>query len=236
MSIGIIGAIEKEVIALKDNMVNVIRSEKSNYTFHSGEIGGVKIILLQSGIGKVAAAMGTTLLLDNYQVNGVINTGSAGGIGPSVSIGDIVISTEVCYHDVGVDSFGYQPGQMADQPARFTAHSELVSSAERALRRTHSSIPFLKGLICTGDSFVCTENQKDVIRNNFPNAIAVDMEASAVAQVCYHFNVPFLVLRAVSDVADKQSLVSYNRFLTLATENASRAVLNTLEQIHSGED
>lgn len=227
MKIGIIGAMEQEVTILKDAMTEPMTENKAGCTYYSGKINGVDVVLLQSGIGKVAAAVGTAILLEHYQTEMVINTGSAGGFDASLSVGDVVISTEVRHHDADVTAFGYQIGQMAGQPAAFLADETLIKTAEHALK-TLGNTHAVKGLICTGDTFVCRAEQQQFIRKHFPAVIAVEMEASAIAQTCYQFKTPFVVVRAISDVADKESPMSFEEFLPVAAKSSSAMVLNML--------
>ncbi|MHA2938516.1 5'-methylthioadenosine/S-adenosylhomocysteine nucleosidase [Vibrio sp. RC27] len=227
MKIGIIGAMEQEVAILKSAMENLSETTKAGANYFSGQIDGVDVVLLQSGIGKVSAALGTTLLIDNYQPDVIINTGSAGGFASSLTMGDVVISSEVRHHDADVTAFGYEIGQMAGQPAAFMADEKLISVAEQAVKQTEDRHA-VKGLICTGDVFVCTPDKQAFIRQNFPNAIAVEMEASAIAQTCHQFNVPFVVVRAISDVADKESPMSFDEFLPLAAQSSSEMVLKMI--------
>ncbi|MDE1515154.1 MULTISPECIES: 5'-methylthioadenosine/S-adenosylhomocysteine nucleosidase [Vibrio] len=228
MKIGIIGAMQQEVAILKDLIEDVQQVEQAGCTFYSGRIQGVEVVLLQSGIGKVAAALGTTLLLSQYAPDVVFNTGSAGGFDASLNVGDVVISSEVRHHDADVTAFGYEMGQMAGQPAAFIADQALIALAEQALASlpaTHA----VRGLICTGDAFVCSAEQQSVIRQHFPQVVAVEMEASAIAQTCHQFKVPFVVVRAISDVADKQSPMSFDEFLPLAAQSSSAMVCKMIE-------
>ncbi len=230
MKVGIIGAMEQEVTILKNAMQNGTTVSKAGCTFYAGTINDVDVILLQSGIGKVAAAVGTTILLDEYQPDVVINTGSAGGFDATLNLGDVVISTEVRHHDADVTAFGYEMGQMAGQPASFAADAKLMDLAEKALAQkegTHA----VRGLICTGDAFVCTAERQAFIRQHFPSVVAVEMEASAIAQTCHQFQVPFVVVRAISDVADKESPMSFEEFLPLAAQSSSEMVFKMLELI-----
>lgn len=231
MKVGIIGAMEQEVAILKQAFSQITEQKKGGCTFYYGTINDVEVVLLQSGIGKVAASVGTTLLISDYQVDVVINTGSAGGFEPSLNLGDVIISTEVRHHDADVTAFGYEIGQMASQPAAFMADPALIKLAHTALDRLNEEIHAVEGLICTGDTFVCTPEAQQRIRNNFPAVIAVEMEASAIAQTCHQFNVPFVVVRAISDVADKESPMSFEEFLPLAAKQSSAMVLNMLEMI-----
>ncbi len=228
MKIGIIGAMQQEVAILKEALENCHEVNKAGCTYYSGQINGVDVVLLQSGIGKVAAAIGTTVLLDEYQPDVVINTGSAGGFDSSLTMGDVVISTEVRHHDADVTAFGYEIGQMAGQPAAFAADEKLMAVAEKALE-VLTDKHAVRGLICTGDAFVCTAERQNFIRKHFPSVIAVEMEASAIAQTCHQFQVPFVVVRAISDVADKESPMSFDEFLPLAAQSSSEMVLKMVE-------
>ncbi|KJY72486.1 5'-methylthioadenosine/S-adenosylhomocysteine nucleosidase [Vibrio nigripulchritudo] len=224
MKIGIIGAMQQEVAILKEAMTNCVEENRAGCTFYTGQINGVEAVLLQSGIGKVAASVGTTLLLENYKPDVVINTGSAGGFDSSLNLGDVVISTEVRHHDADVTAFGYEIGQMAGQPAGFAADEKLMAVAEQALSQMEEKHA-VRGLICTGDAFVCSAERQSFIRKHFPSVIAVEMEAAAIAQTCHQFKVPFVVVRAISDVADKESPMSFEEFLPLAAKSSSEMVL-----------
>ncbi|MEH0742158.1 5'-methylthioadenosine/S-adenosylhomocysteine nucleosidase [Vibrio cholerae] len=228
MKIGIIGAMAQEVAILKDALDNVQTTTKAGCTFYAGQLHGVDVVLLQSGIGKVAAAVGTTLLISEHQPDVVINTGSAGGFDSSLNLGDVVISSEVRHHDADVTAFGYEMGQMAGQPAAFAADEKLMAVAEQALAKMDDKHA-LRGLICTGDAFVCTTERQAFIRTHFPSVIAVEMEASAIAQTCHQFAVPFVVVRAISDVADKESPMSFEEFLPLAAQSSSEMVINMVQ-------
>lgn len=227
MKLGIIGAMEQEVTLLKQAITGMKQTAKAGCTFFSGQLNGVDVVLLQSGIGKVAAAVGTTILLDQHQPDFVINTGSAGGFDPTLNLGDVVISTEVRHHDADVTAFGYEMGQMAGQPASFAADPRLMDIAEKALSQMDGQHA-VRGLVCTGDAFICSSERQAFIRQHFPSVVAVEMEASAIAQVCHQFKVPFVVVRAISDVADKESPMSFDEFLPLAAKSSSEMVFKMI--------
>ncbi|BAX51923.1 5'-methylthioadenosine/S-adenosylhomocysteine nucleosidase [Photobacterium damselae subsp. piscicida] len=231
MKIGIIGAMEQEVAILKDQLTDCQTHNKAGCTIYTGRLNGAEIALLQSGIGKVAAAVGTTILLEVFQPDVVINTGSAGGFDSSLNVGDVVISTEVRYHDADVTAFGYEMGQMAQQPAVFISDSNLMEVAEQALA-TMTDTHAVRGLICTGDAFICTEEKQNFIRTHFPTVVTVEMEAAAIAQVCHQFKQPFVVVRAISDVADKESPMSFDEFLPLAAQSSSVMVAKMVELLN----
>ncbi|MEI8596554.1 5'-methylthioadenosine/S-adenosylhomocysteine nucleosidase [Photobacterium sp. Hal280] len=225
MKIGIIGAMEQEVVILKNQLDNCTALQKGGCTFYTGTLNGAEVVLLQSGIGKVAAAVGTAILLEIFEPDLVVNTGSAGGFDSSLNVGDVVISTEVRYHDADVTAFGYEIGQMAQQPAAFQSDEKLMQVAEQALTQLDENTHAVRGLICTGDAFVCSAEQQQRIRTHFPQVIAVEMEAAAIAQACHQFKVPFVVVRAISDVADKESPMSFEEFLPLAAKSSSAMVV-----------
>ncbi|MDO9826467.1 5'-methylthioadenosine/S-adenosylhomocysteine nucleosidase [Glaesserella parasuis] len=226
MKIGIIGAMAQEVEILLSYMAEPKLTEIVGCKIYEGKINNTDVALLQSGIGKTAAAMGTALLLQLAKPEMVINTGSAGGLDANLNVGDIVISTEVRHHDVDVTAFGYEKGQLPANPAAFMANEQL---AQIAIKETEKAgFNAVSGLICSGDLFVNGSDMIARIRNDFPSVKAVEMEAASIAQVCHAFQVPFVVVRAISDVADKESHLSFDEFLPLAAEKSSEIVLAML--------
>lgn len=222
MRVGIIGAMEQEVAILRDLLDDRTTWQKAGCEIYSGRLHGIDVVLLKSGIGKVSAALGTTLLLDHYQPDFIINTGSAGGLGAAMQVGDIVVSTEVRYHDVDATAFGYAPGQMAQCPEAFTADASLVALAEKCISRLDQRA--VRGLVVSGDAFINGDESLRHIRATFPQAIAVEMEATAIAHVCHQFAVPFVVVRAISDMADQASHISFDEFLAVAAKQSSLLV------------
>ncbi|MCT8577224.1 5'-methylthioadenosine/S-adenosylhomocysteine nucleosidase [Glaesserella parasuis] len=226
MKIGIIGAMAQEVEILLSYMAEPKLTEIAGCKIYEGKINNTDVALLQSGIGKTASAMGTTLLLQLAKPEMVINTGSAGGLDANLNVGDIVISTEVRHHDVDVTAFGYEKGQLPANPAAFMSNEQL---AQIAIKETEKAgFNAVSGLICSGDLFVNGSDMIARIRNDFPSVKAVEMEAASIAQVCHAFQVPFVVVRAISDVADKESHLSFDEFLPLAAEKSSEIVLAML--------
>ncbi|KFX03286.1 5'-methylthioadenosine nucleosidase [Pectobacterium betavasculorum] len=222
MKVGIIGAMEQEVTLLRDRIENRQTFQRAGCEIYTGQINGVDVALLKSGIGKVSAALGTTLLLEHSKPDVVINTGSAGGLASTLNVGDIVVSDEVRYHDADVTAFGYEPGQMAGCPAAFSADEKLIALAQEAI--ADLQLNAVRGLVVSGDAFINGAEPLARIRTTFPKAIAVEMEATAIAHVCHQFGVPFVVVRAISDVADKASHLSFDEFLSVAAQQSTRMV------------
>ncbi|MFF2754236.1 5'-methylthioadenosine/S-adenosylhomocysteine nucleosidase [Psychrobacillus sp. NPDC058041] len=230
MKIAVIGAMEQEVELLREEIENAETTIIANSEFTVGTYKKHEVILLKSGIGKVNAAMTTTILLNEFKPDFVINTGSAGGYDPTLEVGAIVISDEVRHHDVDVTAFGYEIGQVPLLPAAFKANNKLMKLAEEAVLEIggHQSAT---GLIATGDIFMHNPEKVEEVRNNFPQMKACEMEAAAVAQVCHQFDVPFVVIRALSDIAGKESSISFDEFLPVAAKHSTEIVLNVLEKI-----
>lgn len=230
MKIGIIGAMAQEVEILLAQIAEPKLTEMAGCKIYEGKINGVSVALLQSGIGKVAAAVGTVLLLQTAKPDVVINTGSAGGLDSQLNVGDIVISHEVRHHDADVTAFGYEKGQLPANPAAFIADQALIDLAVSETKK--AGLNAVSGLICSGDQFINGAEMIAQIRQNFPTVAAVEMEAAAIAQVCHSFGVPFVVVRAISDVADKESHFSFDEFLPLAAKQSSKIVLAMLENFY----
>jgi adenosylhomocysteine nucleosidase len=228
--IGIIGAMEEEITLLRSALSNSASEIVHTFEFIQGNLDGVPVVLLRSGIGKVNAAVGCTLLLQTYGVQGVVNTGSAGGIDPSLTFGDVIISDALTYHDVDVRAFGYAAGQVPGSPATFSVPQNLIEAAEQAveeLKREGKLPPTLqhrRGLIGSGDQFIHTSERIAQIRKDFPTLRAIEMEGAAIAHTCALFAVPALIIRSVSDVAGSESPMTFDQFLPIASRHSSEIV------------
>ncbi|CAD5900728.1 MULTISPECIES: 5'-methylthioadenosine/adenosylhomocysteine nucleosidase [Carnobacterium] len=229
MKIGIIGAMEEEILLLKSKMSNKKEWTEAKADFIEGQIGEVEVVLVRCGIGKVNAALTTTLLLAKHDIDLIVNTGSAGGIGAGLHVGDVVIASEMAYHDVDATVFGYSIGQVPQMPARYIANQGTIEKTITAAKKT--GLTPVKGLIVTSDSFIASQAQTDVILSNFPDALASEMEGAAIAQVCYQFDVPFVIIRAMSDVADEEAGVSFDEFIIEAGKKSAEMVLELVASL-----
>ena len=221
---------EEEVELLRNEIENPETKSIANSEFTSGTYKNHEVVLLKSGIGKVNAAMSTTILLNEYKPDYVINTGSAGGYDPTLEVGAIVISDEVRHHDVDVTAFGYEIGQVPQLPAAFKADERLMKLAEEAVYEIGKH-QVATGLIATGDIFMHDPAKVEQVRIHFPQMKACEMEAAAVAQVCYQFEVPFVVIRALSDIAGKESSMSFDEFLPVAAKHSTQIVLQVIGKL-----
>ncbi|MUV39553.1 Adenosylhomocysteine nucleosidase [Lentibacillus sp. JNUCC-1] len=229
MTIGIIGAMDEEIALIKQEMTQLKETVVANTLFVEGMLKGKRVVLLKSGIGKVNAAMATTIMHEQYRPACVINTGSAGGVASNLEVGDIVISTSVIHHDVDATAFNYVYGQVPQMPFKFHTDNELAALTRAAANSFN--IRTGEGVIATGDSFISDPVRVREIQNRHSDVLAVEMEAAAIAQVCYQYDVPFIVIRALSDIAGKESPVSFDTFLETAAQNASALIFETVPHI-----
>lgn len=228
MKIGILGAMDQEVALLKASLDDVTTQELAHLTFYTGKLQGTDVVLVKCGIGKVAAAVATTLLINTFSPDFVVNTGSAGGFDTSLDIGDIVIGNGVQHHDVDITHFGYEPGQCVGMPTVFECDERLITAAEEAAQSA-LHVKTIRGLICTGDSFIGSDEAAAQLRDAFPAISASEMEGAAIAQTSFMLKTPFLVIRSLSDIAGKTSTVSFNTYLETAAKHSAELVMGMLK-------
>ena len=231
--IGIIGAMSDEVAGLKALMQDTQIIRKASMEFYSGILEGKKVVVVQSGIGKVNAALCTQILIDDFQAEVVINTGIAGSLNNDINIGDIVVSTDLVHHDVDAGAFGYKKGQVPDMDVfSFGSDDALRSLAVKVCREVNPDIQVFEGRIASGDQFVADQGVKDVIVSEF-GAYAVEMEGAAIAHAAYLNHVPCLVVRAISDKADGSAEVDYPAFEKLAIEHSMKLTRRILREMQA---
>jgi len=229
--IGVIAAMEKELSILCNAMGKFKTHKTRCFEFYTGKIEEKEVTLLCCGIGKVNAAVGCALLIHQFKPSCVINTGSAGGIDPSLKVGDAVISTGLVYHDVDVTAFNYAPGQLPRQPQIFPVDEKLIKLAKNAVDelKQEKALPaafnHCSGIIGSGDVFMHKPEHIAEVRRIFPDIAAVEMEGAAIAHCCHLFSVPVLVIRALSDVAGTQSPISFDEFLPIASKHSADIVI-----------
>ncbi|MDR1302815.1 MAG: 5'-methylthioadenosine/S-adenosylhomocysteine nucleosidase [Treponema sp.] len=233
--IGIIGAMEDEIILLRSALTNPQVNTIGGFDFFAGELEGKSVVLLRAGVGKVNAAVGCALLITTYHAEMVINTGSAGGIDPRLNFGDAIISDGLVYHDVDVTAFNYAAGQLPGMPTVFPVPEDLIRRAEQAVeelkqeRKLPAGFNYIRGLIGSGDVFMHDPARIAAVRTLFPDIKAVEMEGAAVAQSCFLFKVPALIIRALSDIAGAESPLKFSEFLPVASKHSAAIVLRIIQ-------
>lgn len=230
MKIGIIGAMDEELEILLKEM-KVERAEvKANMNFKSGKLYNKDVVVVRSGIGKVNAGICTQILVDDFNVDRVINVGIAGGIGKDVYPGDIVVADSLVQHDMDTSAFGDEIGQIPRLDTYdFKCDKELVDKALLACEKI-KDIKSFSGRIVTGDQFICNTDKIIWLNEKF-DAIACEMEGGSIAQVCYLNNIPFVVIRSISDNGNNGAHMDYEKFAPIAIKNSTEILKNMLTNI-----
>ena len=229
--IGIIGAMEVEIASLKSAMKVSRMLKKAQMEFLEGELEGCQAVVVRSGIGKVNAAVCTQILVDEFGVDGVINTGIAGSLKAEINIGDIVLSTDVLHHDMDATGFGYPLGQIPQMDAfSFQADEQMRKLAKEVCEEVNPEIRVFEGRVVSGDQFISSREVKDKIKENF-DGCCTEMEGAAIAQTAYLNQIPFVIIREISDKADDSATMDYPTFEKQAVEHSVRLTRGFLKRI-----
>jgi len=231
MKIGIVAAMQEELESFLKAMPGHEETDHGRFNYYTGKIYGTDIVLLLCGIGKVNAAVGTTLLIEKFKPDYIINSGVGGGFANgTLKIGDIIISSEVRHHDVDATAFDYEHGQVPGMPAAFYPDEELKELA-CAIIPDDDNIKIYEGQILSADMFVHRDEQVHTIRERFQSVMAAEMEGAAIAQTCCLFNIPFLIIRSISDIVDDaESHNTYNQTMQKTADNSVSFVLKLLQE------
>jgi len=228
MKFGIIGAMDLETKLLIEEMQDSTEKQIAGMTFYEGVLKEIQAVVVTSGVGKVNAAACAQILITHFAVDHLINTGVSGAIHHELEVGDIVISTDCMEHDFDVSAFGYKPGVIPRLAhSTFVADADLVERAYKASQIEVTDHKTLKGRIVSGDQFVSTKERKDFILEHF-DAYTTEMEGAAIAHVAYLNEIPFVIIRSMSDKADGSAHVSFDEFAVKAAHHSSHIVLNML--------
>ena len=223
--LGIIGAMTVEVALLKENMENTQISTHAGMEFCSGKLGGLDTVVVQCGVGKVNAAMCAQILCSVYGVTHLVNTGIAGSLNADLDIGDLVVSKDAMYHDFDCVHFGYEMGKVPGMDVvAFPADKdmmELAFAAAEAVNPGHTQV----GRVASGDLFVARKEAKEAIIEK-TQAFCTEMEGAAIAQTAYRNQVPFVILRAISDKADDSAEMDYPTFEAIAARRCAAVAMN----------
>jgi adenosylhomocysteine nucleosidase len=226
--IGIIGAMTEELELLLETLQNKQSVQHGPFTLYTGTLEGQKVLLAQCGIGKVNAAALTQLLI-LQQVEKIIFTGVAGAVDASLNVGDIVISTDAVQHDSDVRPLGYNLGEVPGESLSWQADETLRDLAFKAAQ-TVQGINVIKGRVLSGDQFIASAEKVKELREIFNGACA-EMEGAAVAQICSKWNIPFVIIRSISDNADHSANVDFREFTKVAANHAKQVVRGMLQTL-----
>lgn len=221
--IGLIGAMDEEVDILKEEMLLEQIVKRARMDFYSGKLEGTDVVIVRSGIGKVNAAMAAQILISEFKVDYIINTGVAGGLKREVNVGDIVISSDAIEYDFDTTAFGYKPGIIPRMDTSiFKSDVRLVQIAEKAAKDNVEG-KVVVGRIISGDKFISSKEEVKRLGEMF-KGYAVEMEGASIAHVAYLNDIPFVIIRSISDNADDNATVDFNSFVHKAAKTSCKIV------------
>ena len=226
--LGIIGAMNEEIDIIKNDMKNITEEKIGNIVFIRGNLYNHEVVLVESGIGKVNSSITATLLIYKYNVDYVLFSGVAGSTDEELSIGDVVIATDLIQHDMDVREFGLEKGQIPRMNEwKFQPSEKLLDISKEINLGEHK---ILYGRIISGDQFISGKQNKINLGKEF-KALCVDMESASVAQVCYQLGKEFLIVRSISDSVTDETIMEYSEFVHLGAENSKKIIESLLKKI-----
>lgn len=229
--IGIIGAMELEIEALKAEMTVSKVEKRAGMEFFEGVLNGADVVIVRSGVGKVNAALCTQILADLFAVTHIINTGVAGSLNAKLDIGDILISTDALHHDVDATIFGYKPGEVPQLGLReFPADLRLANLAKTACEKVNPDIHAILGRVLSGDQFISGDEIKARLIREYQGDCA-EMEGAAIAHGACLNGIPFVIIRAISDKADNSAEMDYPSFEAAAAKHSAALVREMIQNI-----
>lgn len=210
-----------EVAHLKEQLVNAHSEHHAGMGYSEGLLGDTPVVVVQCGIGKVNAALCAQTLIERYGVTAVVNTGVAGSLDARIDIGDLVISTDAVHHDMDVQALGYEPGQVPDMDVfAFPTDTSLRAKVLEVTRKVVPEAQVFEGRVASGDQFVGSAEQKELIVSRF-GALCCEMEGAAIAHACYLAEVPLVIVRVISDKADGSASMDYPTFKVTAAHRCA---------------
>lgn len=220
--IGIIVAEEKELIAVKEIMKNIEEINLYEKIFYKGIIENKNVIVVKSNVGKVNSSRVCQILIDRFDINLVINVGTAGSVNNKLDIGDVVVADRLVQYDFDVTPFGRKLGEIENIGEYLEINKNLLN--------LFNGIDVNIGCIASGDKFIVEREEKDNIRNTF-NALCIEMEGASIGQVCYLDKVPYLVIRSITDKLDGSSKVDFETFLGEASKKVAEILYSVIKKI-----
>lgn len=230
MKIGIIGAMDVEVAELIESMENIKKEIISSITFYEGILQGKNVVVAKCGVGKVHAAVCAQTMILKFKPDSIINTGVAGSLNSELDIADLVISDNVVQHDMDTSGLGDPVGLISGvNLINIPCPKDLVEKIEKSAR-TIEGTNVIVGTIASGDQFICNQDKKEYIVNNF-NALCAEMEGAAIGHVCYLNKVDFCIVRAISDKADGSAHMDFPTFTKIAAKKSTQLINTFLKSI-----
>ena len=230
MKIAIMGAMPEEIEPLLSQVENVRKTEYAANTYYEAEYHGKELVIAYSKIGKVFAALTAATMIEKFGCDRLLFSGVAGAIDPDLEIGDLIIADGLCQHDLDITAFGHPFGFVPEGEVCIPTDPYLREVAKKVAAQ--KNLPLKEGVIATGDQFVANVERKNWIAKIF-DAHALEMEGASVAVVCSSLDVPFFILRAISDSADMDAGFDFDTFLESSAKVSAEFILDMVEVIES---
>lgn len=226
--IAILGAMREEIEPLLSHMDNIKEINYANNIFYEASFKGKNVVVAYSKIGKVFSSLTATLLIEKFGCCTLLFSGVAGAISGDLKIGDLVIADGLCQHDLDITAFGHPHGYVPEGEVCIPTDVRLREIAKDIAKA--KGIELKEGIIATGDQFVACSDRKNWVKETF-NAHALEMEGASVAVVCNALNIPFFILRAISDTADGSADIDFDTFLASSAKISAEFILEMVERI-----
>lgn len=226
--LAIMGAMEEEIEPLLEHFENVNVVEYANNKFYEVSYNGLDIVIAYSKIGKVFASLTATTMIEKFECDTLLFSGVAGAINPELKIGDLIIADKLCQHDLDITAFGHPHGYVPGGNVFVETSKELNEVAKKVA--LENDLKVIEGTIATGDQFVHSSERKDFILDTFKGD-ALEMEGASVAVVCNALNVPFFILRAISDSADMDAGFDFDEFLKSSAKNSASYLVKIVDEL-----
>ena len=228
MIVGVMGAMPEEIEPILKRLKNVQKHKIADNIYYTALYGSIDLVVAYSKIGKVFSALTATTMIEKFGVQKMLFSGVAGAINPELKIGDLVVATKLCQHDLDITAFGHAYGFVPEGKVFVDANSRLLETASIVAKKL--DIKLKQGIIATGDQFVANPERKAWIEQTF-NADALEMEGASVAVVCDALNVPFFILRAISDAADMDAGFDFDTFLQSSALKSAEFIFAMLDEL-----
>ncbi len=228
MKIAIMGAMVEEIKPLLEYMQDIKSFEIANNIYYKAKYKEIETVIAYSKIGKVFASLSASVMIEHFKAQKLLFSGVAGAINSSLKIGDLIAATKLCQHDLDITAFGHPYGYVPEGKVYVESDKELLSLAKKVAKK--KGIELKEGIIATGDQFIADSSKKEWIKKVF-NADAIEMEGAAVGVVCDAFDVPFFVLRAISDAADMDAGFDFDKFLESSSKVSADFIISMLDEM-----
>ena len=226
--LAIMGAMEEEITPLLENFTNIKKIDYANNTYYECKLHDLDVVIAYSKIGKVFSTLTASTMIQKFGCDTLLFSGVAGGVNPKLKIGDLIVANKLAQHDLDITAFGHPHGFVPGGSVYVNTNENLKNIALEVAKE--NNVKIIEGVIATGDQFVADEKRKEFIESTF-NADALEMEGASVAVVCDALNVPCLILRAISDIADMDAGFNFDEFLETSAKNSASFLMKVIDKL-----